>query len=170
MKSMRRLFQPALGSRALSLAAIMVLAIALMGAGDSNHARFNQLGHGMMCTCGCSQILLECNHVGCQDSDRIRRELSDALERGQSDEQIIAAFKEKYGPVILAAPTKQGFDLVAWTMPGIVLLLGIAGATLVVYRWHLSRQPAQEAAPSPPATIDPYEDELRRRARKETEL
>jgi cytochrome c-type biogenesis protein CcmH/NrfF len=167
---MRGLFQSAPRSRALSLAAIVVLAIALMGAGDSTHARFNQLGHGMMCTCGCSQILLECNHVGCQESDRLRRELSDALERGQSDEQIIAAFREKYGPVILAAPTKQGFDLVAWTMPGLVLLLGIVGATLVVYRWHLKRQPAPEPVPAASAPLDPYEDDLRRRARRETEL
>ena len=26
--------------------------------------RFNKLGHSMMCTCGCGQVLLECNHVG----------------------------------------------------------------------------------------------------------
>ena len=58
--------------------AIVILAIFLfLGAGDD--ARFNKIGHSMMCTCGCSQVLLECNHVGCQSSDKMRNELIAAL-------------------------------------------------------------------------------------------
>jgi len=63
-----------LGQTLLLLAAMTLL----MGAGD-NDARFKDLGHRMMCTCGCGQILLECNHVGCQSSDRMRGELMAAL-------------------------------------------------------------------------------------------
>ena len=47
---------------------IVACAGTLLGAnGDS--ARFTDLGHRMMCVCGCNQILLECNHVGCTYSD-----------------------------------------------------------------------------------------------------
>jgi len=53
-------------------AGVLCLAVfAFMGAGDDG-ARFNSLGHRLMCVCGCNQILLECNHVGCTYSDRMR--------------------------------------------------------------------------------------------------
>src|SRR5207253_3762640 len=60
--------------RRLGFAALSIALVALMGAGDDG-ARFRQLGHKMMCVCSCSQILLECNHVGCAYSDRMRGEL-----------------------------------------------------------------------------------------------
>ena len=40
---------------------------------------------GLMCACGCNQVLLECNHVGCTYSDRMRDELAAGLERGDND-------------------------------------------------------------------------------------
>ena len=50
--------------RTTSIIFIALLALATLGA-DTNQARFEKLGHEMVCTCGCNQILLECNHVGC---------------------------------------------------------------------------------------------------------
>src|ERR1700756_4618535 len=65
------------------LALIALLALAFLGA-DSD-ARFNKLGHQLMCMCGCNQILLECNHIGCTYSDRMRNELVAGLQRGDTD-------------------------------------------------------------------------------------
>lgn len=47
----------------LSVACLLLLFMA----GASNTAdRYQQMGHHqLICTCGCGQILLECNHVGC---------------------------------------------------------------------------------------------------------
>ncbi|HZD30087.1 MAG TPA: hypothetical protein VE779_00345, partial [Candidatus Angelobacter sp.] len=59
---------------------IAAMAIGFMGADVD--ARFNKLGHQMMCMCGCNQVLLECNHVGCAYSDRMRNEMTAGLERG----------------------------------------------------------------------------------------
>ena len=59
-----------------------LLATFLLGAGDND--RYDNLGHAMICTCGCRQILLECNHVGCQVSDQMTRELRVALARGDA--------------------------------------------------------------------------------------
>ena len=69
--------------RAIQLLGIAVLAIAFMGADVD--ARFNKLGHQLMCMCGCNQVLLECNHVGCSYSERMRGELTASLERGDND-------------------------------------------------------------------------------------
>ena len=73
-----------------------------MGAGDD--ARFTSLGHKLMCVCGCNQVLLECNHVGCQYSDRMRSELAANVERGDSDDLVLQAFVQKYGPTVLPRP------------------------------------------------------------------
>jgi cytochrome c-type biogenesis protein CcmH len=148
--------------RLLQMIAVCLAAVLLMGAGDD--ARFNKLGHNLMCACGCRQILLECNHVGCSYSDRMRDELSTALTRGDSDDLVLQAFVQKYGPTVLAAPPASGFNLVAWIMPFAVFFSAIGFAVLVVLRWK-QRAPAAE-----PASASPELDAMRLRARRETEL
>src|SRR5579862_1678797 len=76
--------------------------IVLLGAGDPA-TRFTEIGHRMMCICGCNQILLECNHVGCPASDGMRNELLAAVNRGDSDSLVEQSFVQKYGPTVLAA-------------------------------------------------------------------
>ena len=82
------------GFRVRSLAILILLSYFLLAAGDDN-ARFKSLGHRLMCMCGCNQVLLECNHVGCTYSDRMRDELSTALTRGDSDDLVLQAFVQK---------------------------------------------------------------------------
>ncbi len=53
---------------------LIVLGVFTMGAADTA-ARYNDLGHKLMCTCGCNEILLECNHIGCQVSAKMTAEL-----------------------------------------------------------------------------------------------
>jgi len=67
--------------RFAQVALVAVVAVMTMGAGDNNK-RFEKLGHQIMCTCGCNQVLLECNHVGCQSSGEMRDELTAALAGG----------------------------------------------------------------------------------------
>src|SRR5438876_12310650 len=107
-----------------------------LGAGDES-ARFNELGHRLMCVCGCNQILLECNHVGCQYSDRMRGELVAAVERGDSDDLTLQAFVQKYGTAVMAAPTTKGFNSVAWVMPYLALVLGLTTVVLIVRAWKM---------------------------------
>ena len=91
-------------SRILQSLVLLVAVFAFLGAGDQD-ARFKDLGHRMMCTCGCGQILLECNHVGCTMSDRMRGELMAALDRGDNDDLTLQSFVQKYGPTVIAAPS-----------------------------------------------------------------
>jgi len=155
---MKRLLQSVL------LAAACIL---LLGASDFN-ARFNELGHKMMCKCGCNQVLLECNHVNCTYSDRMRDELTAALQRGDSDDLILQGFVQKYGATVLAAPTTTGFNRIAWIMPFAALGAGLLAVVYVVRRWK-ARQPAVAAASAGEAAPAGF-DEYRQRARQETEL
>jgi cytochrome c-type biogenesis protein CcmH/NrfF len=116
------------GSLRRKLAQTILLCAAIfafIGAGDPA-TRFTEIGHRMMCICGCNQILLECNHVGCPDSDGMRNELMAAVSRGDSDSLVEQAFVQKYGPTVLAAPTTQGFDRAAYIVPFAALFLGSA--------------------------------------------
>jgi cytochrome c-type biogenesis protein CcmH/NrfF len=143
---------------------LMVGIVFLMGSGDES-ARFNDIGHRLMCVCGCKQILLECNHVGCQYSDRMRGELMTALDRGDSDDLAQQAFVQKYGPAVIAAPTATGFNRVAWVMPFFVLILGIVTTVLVARTWKARAQPV-----SADASKEAELDRFRSQARKDTEI
>lgn len=147
----------------LRLAAVALLALALMGAGETA-ARFDALGNRMMCACGCRQILLQCNHVGCTYSDRMRKELAASLQRGDNDDLIQQAFVQKYGSTVLAAPTTTGFNRIAWIMPFAVFGLATMFAVVVIRRWRTVGLAAPAQAGS--AALDRF----REQARRETEL
>ncbi len=145
---------------------LLVALLAMLFLGADTDARFNKLGHGLMCMCGCNQILLECNHVGCTYSERMRNELIAGLERGDSDSLVLQSFVQKYGNTVLAAPTTTGFNRVAWIMPFAVFAAALALTIWFVRLWK-SRAVAQ---PVPPPNLGATElDELRKKARQETE-
>ena len=50
----------------------------------------------------------------------------------------------RYGSQIRSAPTKTGFDLVAWVTPFFVLILAASGLIMVVRRWGGTRAPEGE--------------------------
>lgn len=141
--------------------------VAFSGASDPG-TRFTQVGHQLMCICGCGQILVECNHVGCPSSDGMRNELMAAIERGDSDSLVEQAFVQKYGPTVLAAPTTEGFNRTAWIFPMVAFTLGVILIVLVIRAWR--NRPAPALADGIIATHGPELDEFREQARKETEL
>ena len=127
--------------RYVQVGMLVVAVFAFLGAGD-NDARFKDIGHRMMCTCGCGQVLLECNHVGCQSSDKMRNQLLAALDRGDNDDLILQGFVQEYGPTVVAAPNTTGFNYVAWVMPFIALAVGMAFVVFVVRAWKNRPAPA----------------------------
>lgn len=152
------------------VAQLLLLVLALftfLGVGDED-ARFRDLGHHLMCVCGCNQILLECNHVGCQYSDRMRGELAAALDRGDNDELALQSFIQKYGTTVVAAPSTKGFGRVAWVMPFVALAAGLATVVLVVRSWRLRPTPAFADGLQP--LRGPDRERFRDQADKETDL
>ncbi len=151
-----------IAARLLALVAVIVI---FLGAGDDS-ARFTTLGHKLMCRCGCNQVLLECNHVGCEYSERMRVELKEAMLRGDNDDLILQGFVQKYGPTVLAAPTATGFNRVAWIMPFAALGVGLLLVIVVVRAWNRRRGALAPAV----STLNPALDSFRQRAREETEI
>src|SRR5882672_4384655 len=98
------------------LVAIALLLIVPLGAQDLSD-RAKQIGGKFMCMCGCSQVLTECNHVGCSTSAAMLKELNQSLSRGNSEDAITQMFVQEFGTKVYAEPPKSGFSLVAWALP-----------------------------------------------------
>ncbi|WP_348268223.1 cytochrome c-type biogenesis protein CcmH [Edaphobacter sp. DSM 109919] len=146
---------------------VCLLAVVMLGASDGG-ARFSRLGHQMVCACSCGQILLECNHVSCPDSGPMIDQLRAQMAAGGSDTSIFNWFAAKYGPTVLAAPIRGGFDDVAWIAPFAVFFFATLGTGILIYFWK--RRSLVNVPPASATGIsDTDRDAMRERIRRETE-
>jgi len=160
--------------------------VALLMGADSPDERFERLGAKIMCTCGCSEMLLKCNHVGCQSSDPMIRQLRALTGSGRSiatgeassssaetaslkplndDQEILDWFRTNWGVTAVVEPGTHGLELWAWILPAAALALGLAVVVFTIRAWR--RRPAK--VPEPPK-LDAHLEALRDRARRETEI
>ena len=153
--------------RAAQLLLLVIAVFTFMGVSDQD-ARFNYLGHHLMCVCSCGQVLLECNHVGCMYSDRMRGELAAALDRGDNDDLTLQSFIQKYGTTVVAAPSTKGFGRVAWAVPFAALIAGMAMIVVIVRAW--SRRPTPALADGIQPLRGPELERYREQADKELDL
>jgi cytochrome c-type biogenesis protein CcmH len=159
---------PIFWAKILQLTLLCAITFVMLGAGKS---QFDRLGHELMCSCRCGQILLECNHVGCPSSAGMIDELRAQVATGNSDVQIQNWFVAKYGAIVLAAPMRGGFDNAAWIVPIAVFLLATAGTFLLVWFWTRRAGGPRSNPPggSLVAVGVPADAALRDRIRRETE-
>jgi cytochrome c-type biogenesis protein CcmH len=101
----------------------------------------------VMCTI-CGTLLAESQSP---QADRERALIRRLIAEGQDKDQIKDALLAEYGPRVLATPSGHGFDLVAWIVPILGLLLGVGALTFGVLR--LRRRSAQGRKPLP--DLDP---------------
>jgi cytochrome c-type biogenesis protein CcmH/NrfF len=118
----------------VSLAAVAVLVSGLLYAQDSDRAK--RIGGQLMCMCGCNQVLTQCNHVGCKVSAAMLKELDQRVQTASSDDLILQSFVQEFGPKVLASPPAQGFNLLAWFIPGIAFAAGLSLVVVVIRQWR----------------------------------
>jgi cytochrome c-type biogenesis protein CcmH/NrfF len=148
--------------KSLLLPCVLVL---LMGA-DNQEARFQNLGGKIMCSCGCAQMLLKCNHVGCPNSDQMIRQLRANVKSNPNDEAVLNWFRTNWGVTAVVEPSTHGFELLAWVLPAAGLGLGLLLVVLLVRNWRMRSAPVAAAD----VNLAPELEVLRARARQETEL
>jgi cytochrome c-type biogenesis protein CcmH/NrfF len=149
----------------VALIAILTIVAGMVSLGaDDAPARFDRDSHKMMCICGCNQLLGECNHVGCPNSDAMRKQLAASIAKGESDDTIFHEFQEQYGPAALASPMFTPFNHLAWIVPPLVLFLGAGVTMLLVRKWRL------HTVPMPPPRLGADDAAIRNRIRRETEI
>jgi cytochrome c-type biogenesis protein CcmH/NrfF len=152
--------------KALQLIMIAAVVTLSTGAGDPS-ARYNRLSHQLMCTCGCAQLLGECNHVGCPDSPGMLDHLRTDLAQEGDDKAVLIDFQNRYGATALAAPRFTAFNHLAWIAPPFLLFLGIGAVAFFVRRWRLQTA----SIPAHPQQFSAREfDSMRDRIRHDTEF
>ena len=129
---------------AMLVAAIIVAAAAVPDASAAGTTG-QEVAEALTCQCGCGLTVANCNHPNCSFSVPTREKIDAMLARGMGGAQVIAYFRKQYGEKILSAPTKQGFNLLAWTMPFVALIFGGGIVVLMMGRWRSSASAASPA-------------------------
>jgi cytochrome c-type biogenesis protein CcmH len=146
--------------------AATLLAIALVLAGASvpaaaqaPQASLPDIEDEVMCTI-CGTLLAESQSP---QADRERALIRRLIAEGEDKDQIKHALVAQYGPRVLATPSGHGFDLLAWIVPPLALLLAAAAIALGLRRAAGSRR-SRTADPTPldPADAERLEADLAR--------
>jgi cytochrome c-type biogenesis protein CcmH len=134
-----------LAAVAAVVAAALALSASALGACAKPKVSLAKMEGEVMCPI-CHTTLDQSDSAAAQ---QIEQFISARIARCQSENQIKAALVANYGTVILAAPPRRGFDLLAWWLP----LGGIILAALLVafgaWRWRRARVPEPETELDP---------------------
>jgi cytochrome c-type biogenesis protein CcmH len=125
--------------RLFAVATVVSLALAL----DADSHRVESLAAKLRCNCGCGDILKECSHTKCETKGSLKHELADAIQQGQTDEQILELMGTRHGATILLMPPFKGFNTTLWIVP---IGLGLFGFAFVLFgRLRSKRQQIDKA-------------------------
>jgi len=91
----------------------------------------------LRCTCGCGLDVYTCRTTdfSCTTSPAMHRQVLALQDRGLTDAQVVQAFVDEHGPSVLMAPPKKGFNLAAYFVPGIAIVVASAVLFVVLRRW-----------------------------------
>jgi cytochrome c-type biogenesis protein CcmH/NrfF len=102
-------------------------------------------------------------------AERMREFIRERIAAGDTKSEIKEALVANFGEGVLAAPPKEGFNLLAWVLP--FLGLAVAGVAVGVLVWRWTRPGREEQAPAEgdPALREhhPLDPDLERRLDQE---
>ena len=135
-------------SIALALTAVAVaVAVPAATAQEPQRADLADISDEVMCVvCGVPiELALEAPQAQAQ-----REFIRGLIEQGKTKDEIKDALVAEYGENVLAVPGTEGFDLAAWIVPGLALLIA-AGAILFALRaWRRNRDSSSPDPGGPP--------------------
>lgn len=100
-------------------------------------------------------------------ADTLRRSLRRRVYAGESPAALRREMASRYGQAILGEPSWQGFDVLGWVGPGVLLLAGIVGVVVFLRRKPPVTTPA---SPVPPPLPSPGSEDARLVAQLAEEL
>ena len=129
----------------MRIAAVALAALALAGpaAACTKHASQGRLETLLVCP-SCHTTLDQSNAPAAVE---IKAEVAQMIRQCKTEQQILDAMVDEWGPTILSTPQTHGFDLLAWVLPLGGALAGVVVLGLGARRW--ARAPAGPAEPGP---------------------
>lgn len=149
--------------RRLALVLCVALLAAACGGADGETPTLAELEKQFICpTC---QTTLELSNAPV--ADRMRAFIRERIAAGDSESEISDALVAQFGEGVLAAPPKEGFNLLAWVLPLVGGAVAIGALAVALRRWSRARaEPASAASPSANGR-PPLDPELERRLDEE---
>jgi cytochrome c-type biogenesis protein CcmH len=149
------------------LLVLTVFALAVVGAGcggeDDETPTLAELEKRYICpTC---QTTLELSNAPVAERMRafIRQRIAAGDSRSEIDEALVADFGEE----VLAAPPKEGFNLLAWVLPLLGGALAVGALAFGLVRWSRRRPEPEASAPASANGGPPLDPELERKVDEE---
>ena len=147
-------------------AALLVLPLAGTAVASEAHPTLAELEGEVMCPI-CHTTLDQSNSAA---AARIEAFIVRRIRAGDTKSEIKRELVDQFGPAILAEPPKHGFDLLAWLLPIVGILVGGIVLALAVWRWSRRREPELVLAAGGIALPRPLDPELERRLDEELRL
>ncbi len=120
---------------------IIILALILSAFGPAGFTLTQEdIANELVCQCGCGLVLENCNHTNCGVAIPMRELINEKIAAGETKEQIIRYFVDKYGEVVLAAPPKEGFNLTVWVLPFASIIVGAGILVFLILLWVRQRR------------------------------
>lgn len=147
---------------ALLAALVTALGMAGTAAASETHPTLAELEKELICPTCHTTLELSNSPI----ADRMRTFIRARIAAGDTKSEIKSKLVAQFGESVLAAPSKRGFNLLAWLLP----LAGIVAAGVVIgflaHRW--SRRPPDSVPTDPSANGSaPLGPELERRLDEE---
>jgi cytochrome c-type biogenesis protein CcmH len=149
------------------LAPIALVALIALAAVTGAPAAGRQVGEDEVHAVAALLRCVVCQNLSVADSPsetarQMRELVRERLAAGDSREQVLGFFVERYGTWVLLAPPARGFSLLLWVLPFTALALGLVTAVAVARRWARASRVA-------PAPVPEVSDAMRARIRAELE-
>lgn len=120
---------------AMALVAVVALAIGVVDQRDerTTEERMHDVAATIRCPACGGQSAAGSDTAAAQ---AVRREITERIEDGQSDDEIRDYFASTFGEELLLTPPRSGVGSLVWIIPVVVLVVGGAGLAVAFRRWR----------------------------------
>jgi cytochrome c-type biogenesis protein CcmH len=140
------------------------VALAAAGAATASeeHPTLSELERELICPTCHESLALSNSPI----ADRMRAFIRARIAAGDTKSEIKDQLVDQFGESVLAAPPKEGFNLLAWLLPLVGLAAGAVVLAVLARRWSRARggEPPVDPSGNGRAALDP---ELERRVDEE---
>jgi|ERR1051326_3626436 cytochrome c-type biogenesis protein CcmH len=149
-----------------SFFALLVTAIALAQTSDMTDPNIRRVGEKLACLCGgCKNSVGSCPMLGCHYATPKREQIQKALAEGKGDQQIVDAMVKEQGLQALVTPPAEGFNILAWLMPFVMIGVGLLAIAFFI-RYMNAKRAAAEAPEVPREVLDRYHEQIEKETSK----
>ncbi|MBE9535568.1 MAG: cytochrome c-type biogenesis protein CcmH [Proteobacteria bacterium] len=132
-------------------------------AGDTQ----SEIEETLICLCGCGQTIKNCPHQNCGFAIPAKAKIKEYLSEGKTKDEIIDIFVSQNGEEVLAAPKKEGFNLLGYIMPFLALFAAVGVIVLIIRGW--TKTGIEDEEKTLPMAKDDFGSDIDKQIEKELE-